>query len=74
MAYITDEILEIFANCISGVESGGQIYGNGDWDNITLQYTNSSEEHAITIGAYQRFATEAKALLARIRQDYPRCI
>lgn len=71
MAYITDEILEIFANCISGVESGGQIYGNGDWDNITLQYTNSSEEHAITIGAYQRFATEAKSLLARIRQDYP---
>ena len=71
MAYITDEILEIFANCISGVESGGQIYGNGDWDNITLQYTNSSEEHAITIGAYQRFATEAKALLSRIRQDYP---
>lgn len=71
MAYITDEILEIFANCISGVESGGQIYGNGDWDNITLQYTNSSEEHAITIGAYQRFATEAKALLVRIRQDYP---
>lgn len=71
MAYITDEILEIFANCISGVESGGQIYGNGDWDNITLQYTNSSEEHAITIGAYQRFATEAKALLSRIRKDYP---
>lgn len=71
MAKFTSEILEIFANCLSAVESGGQIYGNGDWGNITLQYTNSENEHAITIGAYQRMGVEAKADLMRIRKDYP---
>ncbi len=71
MAKFTSEILEIFANCLSAVESGGQIYGNGDWDCIILQYTNSDNEHAITIGAYQRMGVEAKADLVRIRKDYP---
>lgn len=71
MAKFTSEILEIFANCLSAVESGGQIYGNGDWGDVTLQYTNSSNEHAITIGAYQRMGVEAKADLVRIRKDYP---
>lgn len=71
MAKFTSKMLEIFANCLSAVESGGQIYGNGDWGNITLQYENSSEEHAITIGAYQRMGVEAKADLVRIRKEYP---
>lgn len=71
MAKFTSEILEIFANCLSAVESGGQIYGNGDWGDVTLQYTNSPNEHAITIGAYQRMGIEAKADLVRIRKDYP---
>lgn len=71
MAKFTSEILEIFANCLSAVESGGQIYGNGDWGDVTLQYTNSLNEHAITIGAYQRMGVEAKADLVRIRKDYP---
>lgn len=71
MAKFTDEILEIFANCIAGVESGGQIYGNGKWDCLILQYTNSKNEHAITIGAYQRMGVMAKGLLERIRKEYP---
>lgn len=71
MAKFTDEVLEIFANCMSGVESGGQIYGNGAWDCLILQYTNSSSEHAITIGAYQKMGVMAKGLLLRIRRDYP---
>lgn len=71
MAKFTDEILEIFANCMSGVESGGQIYGNGAWDCLILQYTNSQNEHAITIGAYQKMGVMAKGLLMRIRRDYP---
>ena len=71
MAKFTSEILEIFANCLSAVESGGQIYGNGDWGDVTLQYTNSPNEHAITIGAYQRMGVEAKVDLVRIRKDYP---
>lgn len=71
MAKISSEILEIFANCLSAVETGGQIYGKGDWDDITLQYANSDIEHAITIGAYARMGLEAQALLKRIRTDYP---
>lgn len=71
MAKFSAKILEIFANCLSGVESGGQTYGNGSWGDVTLQYTNSENEHAITIGAYQRMGVEAKADLVRIRKDYP---
>lgn len=71
MAGFTDEILEIFANCMSGVESGGQIYGNGTWDSLILQYTNSRNEHAITIGAFQKMGVMAKGLLLRIRREYP---
>lgn len=71
MAKFTDEILEIYANCLSGVESGGQIYGNGDWDCLILQYTNSKNEHAITIGAFQWMGQRAKGLLERIGKNYP---
>lgn len=71
MAVITKEILEIFANCLSAVESGGQVYGTGRWNDVTLQYTNSDNEHAITIGAYQRMGVEAKALLVRIQSGFP---
>lgn len=71
MAKFTDEILEIYANCLSGVESGGQIYGNGDWDCLILQYTNSQQEQAITIGAFQWMGQRAKGLLARIRESFP---
>lgn len=71
MAKFTSEILEIFANCLSAVESGGQIYGNGSWGKVILQYTNSYNETAITIGAYQRMGVEAKADLVRIRKDFP---
>ncbi len=71
MAKFTSEILLIFANCLSAVETGGQIYGNGDWDDITLQYTNSIKETAITIGAFARLGPEAKAMLVRIREKHP---
>jgi|GEM_PF-850993 len=71
MAILTNEILEIFSNIISAVESGGQIYGNGRWNDYTPAYKNSSKETACTIGCYQRFAGEAKALLVRIRKDCP---
>lgn len=71
MAKFTSEILIIFANCLSGVETGGQVYGNGDWNDITLQYTNSDIEHAITIGAFARLGVEAKEMLVRIRKKYP---
>lgn len=50
------------------VETGGQIYGKQNYADFTEAYTNSSAEHAITIGAGQWYATEAKALLQRIRK------
>ena len=53
------------------VETGGQVYGNARYDDFTEAYTNTPEEHAITIGAGQWFATEAKRLLNTIRTQYP---
>lgn len=51
---------------IYAVETGGQVYGQEDYSDFTEAYTNSSEEHAITIGAGQWYATEAQTLLKRI--------
>ncbi len=53
------------------VETGGQVYGKCDYADFTEAYTNTSEEHAITIGAGQWFGPEAKTLLNRIRQADP---
>ena len=53
------------------VETGGQVYGNQDYADFTEAYTNSSAEHAITIGAGQWYATEAQRLLKLIHTKYP---
>ena len=50
------------------VETGGQVYGKQDYADFTKAYSNSSVEHAITIGAGQWYATEAQKLLKRIHQ------
>lgn len=49
------------------VETGGQVYGNQDYGNFTGAYAATVNETAITIGAGGWFATEAQALLKRIR-------
>lgn len=56
---------------IYAVETGGQVYGQEDYSDFTEAYTNSSEEHAITIGAGQWYATEAQTLLKRIHDADP---
>ncbi|MCQ2509547.1 MAG: GBS Bsp-like repeat-containing protein [Lachnospiraceae bacterium] len=62
---------EVMRNIIYAVETGGQVYGVKRYDAFTEAYANSSTETAITIGAGQWFATEAKTLLSQIRSRYP---
>lgn len=68
---LTDKELEVLRNCISGVETGGNRYGGGRYDDFTPAYANAKTEHAITIGKYQHYGNEAKQLLLRIRKADP---
>lgn len=68
---MTDEQKTVLRKIIYAVETGGQVYGQQDYSDFTEAYTNSSEEHAITIGAGQWYATEAKTLLERIYDADP---
>jgi hypothetical protein len=61
----------VLRKIIYAVETGGQVYGQQDYSDFTEAYTNSSEEHAITIGAGAWYATEAKTLLERIYDADP---
>lgn len=62
---------EVMRKIIYAVETGGQVYGQMDYADFTEAYTNSSDEHAITIGAGQWYAEEAKTLLNKIRKANP---
>jgi len=70
-SYLTDYQMEVMRNIIYAVETGGQVYGRADYDCLIEAYTNSDIEHAITIGAGQWYAGEAKRLLNMIRAMYP---
>ena len=62
---------KVLRKIIYAVETGGQVYGKQDYKDFTEAYTNSSNEHAITIGAGQWYGPEAKTLLRRIRKASP---
>ena len=62
---------EVLRKIIYAVETGGQVYGQQDYKDFTEAYTNSSNEHAITIGAGQWYGPEAKTLLQRIKKASP---
>ena len=68
---MTSHEKEVMRNIIYAVETGGQVYGQKDYADFTEAYTNSSEEHAITIGAGQWYGTEAKTLLNNIKAADP---
>lgn len=68
---MTNEQKAVLRKIIYAVETGGQVYGQQDYSDFTEAYTNSSEEHAITIGAGAWYATEAKILLERIYNADP---
>lgn len=63
--------IAVMRKILGAVETGGQVYGQIRYNDLTLQYTNSSAEHAITIGGYQHYANEAKRLLQTILDKYP---
>ncbi len=63
---MTTEQKNVLRKIIYAVETGGQVYGQQDYSDFTEAYINSSEEHAITIGAGAWYATEAQTLLKRI--------
>ncbi|MGM9553061.1 MAG: RICIN domain-containing protein [Faecousia sp.] len=63
--------MAVMRNIIYAVETGGQVYGRVDYTSFVEAYTNSSAEHAITIGGGQWYGVEAKKLLNRIRTTYP---
>lgn len=63
---MTNEQKTVLRKIIYAVETGGQIYGQQDYSDFTEAYENNSDEHAITIGAGQWYATEAQTLLKRI--------
>nr|DAM94896.1 MAG TPA: hypothetical protein [Caudoviricetes sp.] len=63
---MTTEQKNVLRKIIYAVETGGQVYGQQDYSDFTEAYTNSSEEHAITIGAGAWYAAEAQTLLKRI--------
>lgn len=62
---------DVVKKILYAVETGGQIYGNQEYDDFTEAYTNSKAEHAITIGAGQWYATEAQRLLKLIHTTSP---
>lgn len=68
---MTNEQKTVLRKIIYAAETGGQVYGQQDYSDLTEAYTNSSEEHAITIGAGAWYATEAKTLLERIYDADP---
>lgn len=63
--------LDVMKKILYAVETGGQVYDNQVYNDFTEAYTNSSAEHAITIGAGQWYATEAQRLLKMIHDKYP---
>lgn len=62
---------EILRKIMYAVETGGQVYGQADYSSLIEAYTNTSTETAITIGAGQWFANEAKKLLSNILNVAP---
>lgn len=64
---MTDHEKLVMRNIIYAVETGGQVYGQKNYADFTEAYTNSSSEHAITIGAGQWYGNEARTLLLNIK-------
>ena len=68
---VSSHNMAVLRTIMYAVETGGQVYGQADYSDFTEAYTNTSQEHAITIGAGQWYGPEAKTLLNLIREtDY----
>lgn len=58
--------MAVLINVLGGVESGGQVYGNRDYGAYEEPYSNTQNEHTITIGWAQNYGAEARTLLMQI--------
>lgn len=68
---MTTKNLIVLAKIVTAVESGGQVYGRGSYDDVTMPYKNSAAEHTVTLGAGQFYGAEARALINMIFTVYP---
>lgn len=64
--------IEVLRKILYAVESGNQIYGEQDYSVFSEAGENCDNEKAITIGAGQWYADEAKELLYRIQRGNPK--
>lgn len=63
---MNDANLKVLAKIIIAVETGGQVYGKGRYNDLTLPYTNSSKEYTITLGAGGFYGDEGETLVQMI--------
>ncbi|MDO5799474.1 MAG: peptidoglycan-binding protein [Eubacteriales bacterium] len=63
--------VEVLRKILYAVESGGQVYGRQNYAAFVGAGANCSNEKAITIGAGQWYAGEAKKLLQKIQRADP---
>jgi hypothetical protein len=63
--------IEVLRKILYAVESGGQIYGRQNYAAFIGAGANCANEKAITIGAGQWYAGEAKRLLQKIQRTNP---
>lgn len=59
----------VTAKMLAAVETGGQVYGRGRWDDYTAPKTNSSLEYTCTLGAYAFYGEEARMLIRMIFEE-----
>lgn len=64
--------ITLLRKILYAVESGDQVYGKQDYSCFAAAGANCSNEKAITIGAGQWYADEAKELLYRIQRGNPK--
>ena len=61
----------VLRNILYAVESGGNVCGQVDYACFVGAYGNNNNETAITVGAMQWYATEAKEVLQYIQKKNP---
>lgn len=66
------ENITVLRKILYAVESGGQVYGKQNYGAFAGVGANTPNEKAITIGAGQWYAEEARTLLLNIQKKYPK--
>ena len=64
--------ITVLRKILYAVESGGQVYGRQNYSAFAGVGANTPNEKAITIGAGQWYAGEARLLLQNIQKKYPK--